>query len=178
MNNYTEKRKYKRIELGIRKYREIVTPYIARFRDKQCIHEETSSFDWSIVAVKNLSAGGIMFDYYKNNLNIGSMLELKLDFVRSMPIINCVGMVIRIEENPYNSMFRIATEFTEIDEKEREIINITVEAILRKEVKRKMYFEKLMKMKNVFTGRSGIAKAMLESSKTLKTCEIAEKTAK
>ncbi len=32
-------------------------------------------------------------------------------------------------------MFRIATEFTEINDLDREIINTTVEAILRKETK-------------------------------------------
>ncbi len=32
VNNYSEKRKYKRIEPGKKKYKEIVIPYIARFR--------------------------------------------------------------------------------------------------------------------------------------------------
>lgn len=45
-------------------------------------------------------------------------------------------------------MFRIAAEFTEIADKEREIINTTVEAILSKETKRKKKAGKLWKMKN------------------------------
>ena len=52
-------------------------------------------------------------------------------------------------------MFRIATEFTEIDEQEREMINTTVEAILRKEAKKKnFYLEKLEKMKNAMCMKS------------------------
>ena len=136
VNNYSEKRKYKRIELEKLKYKEIVSPNIARFRVKQCDGQETSSLEWNIVAVKNLSAGGIKFNYYKMNLGVGLLLELKIDFIKSIPTINCIGRIIRIEEETqYNSMFRIATEFTEIDDKEREIINTTVEAILRNEAR-------------------------------------------
>jgi hypothetical protein len=44
-----------------------------------------------------------------------------------------VVVVVRIEEPMPNSMSRIAAKFTEIDEKEKEMINTTVEAILRKQ---------------------------------------------
>jgi hypothetical protein len=135
MNNFVEKRKYKRIELGKKKYKEIVAPYIARFRNKQWNSINRLSIEWNIVAVKNLSAGGIMLDYYKDNLNIGSILELKIDFIVSKPSISCIGRVVRIEDTHANSMFRIATEFTAINDLDREIINVTVDAILRKETR-------------------------------------------
>ncbi len=135
MDSFTEKRKYKRIELGKKKYKEIVAPYIARFRKKQWDLRNHHSLEWNIVAVKNLSAEGIMLDYYKENLNIGSILESKIDFIESKPTISCTGRIVRIEDAHTNSMFRIATEFTEIDDLDREIINITVEAILRKETR-------------------------------------------
>jgi len=155
MYNNTEERKYKRIELEKSKYKEIVTPYIARFRVKQYEGQEKPSLDWNIVAVKNLSAGGIIINYYNENIEIGTFLDLKIDFVKSIPTINCIGKVIRIEESRLNSMFRIATEFTEIDEQEREMINTTVEAILRKEAKKKnFYLEKLEKMKNAMCMKS------------------------
>jgi len=125
--------KYKRIELDKRKYKEIVSPCIGRFLVTQCDGQETSSLEWNIVAVKNLCAEGIIFNYYKMNLGVGSLLELKLDFIKSTPIISCIGRVVRIEDAHVNSMFRIGVDFTEIDDKEREIINATVEAILRKE---------------------------------------------
>ncbi len=165
MNNYTGRRKYKRIELEKWKYKEIVSPCITRFRVKQCDGQETSSLERNIVAVKNLSAGGIMFNYYKMDLEFGSLLELKLDFIKSKPTISCIGRVVRIEDAHTNCMFRIATEFTEINELDREIINTTVEAILKREAKKKIYPEKLLKMTNTLTRRLGIAGATLEDSK-------------
>ena len=104
MNNFTEKRKYKRIELDKRKCKEIVAPCIARFRVKQLYGREMPPLDWNIVFVKNLSAGGIMFDYYKkcryynDNLGFGSLLELKIEFIKSIPTISCTGRVVRIED--------------------------------------------------------------------------------
>ncbi len=165
MNNYTGRRKYKRIELEKWKYKEIVSPCITRFRVTQCDDRKTSSLEWNIVAVKNLSAGGIMFNYYKMDLRFGSLLELELDFIKSKPAISCLGRVVRIEDAHTNCMFRIATEFTEINDLDREIINTTVEAILKREAKKKIYPEKLLKMTNTLTRRLGIAEVRLEGSK-------------
>ncbi len=133
MKNFTEKRKYKRIELDKCKYKEIVSPCIARFRVKQLCSREMPPLDWNIVAVKNLSAEGIKFNYYIENLEIGSPIDVKIEFIKSISTISCIGRVVRIEDAYVNSMFRIDVDFTEIDDKEREIINATVEAILRKE---------------------------------------------
>jgi hypothetical protein len=134
MYNNLERRKYKRIELAKRKYKKIVPPYIARFRVKQYEGQEMSSPDWDIVAVKNLSAGGIVYDYNKN-LELDSLLDLKIEFFKSIPAINCIGRVVRIKKSQPYSMFRIAAKFTEIDEQERKMINTTVEAMLRKKTK-------------------------------------------
>jgi hypothetical protein len=131
MYNNLERRKYKRIELAKRKYKKIVPPYIARFRVKQYEGQEMSSPDWDIVAVKNLSAGGIVYDYNKN-LELDSLLDLKIEFFKFIPAINCIGRIVRIEKSQPNSMFCIAAKFTEIDEQERKMINTTVEAMLRK----------------------------------------------
>ncbi len=176
MYNVTEKRKYKRIELTKRKDKKIVPPYITRSRVKQYEGQEISSPDWDIVAVKNLSAGGIIFNSYNENLEIGTLLDLKIDFIKSIPTINCIGRVIRIEESRLNSMFRIATEFTEIDELKREMINTTVEAILRKEAKKKNFFlEKLEKMKNAMARKVTMAESKQENSTTLQTINTTKK---
>ncbi len=135
MDNFIEKRKYKRTELERWEYKEIVSPCITRFWIKQCDGKETSSLEWNIVAVKNLSAGGIKFNYYKMNLGFGLLLEMKIEFIKSKPNISCLGRIVRIEDAHVNSMFRIATEFTEINDLDREIIDTTVEAILRREAK-------------------------------------------
>ena len=131
----------------IRKYKRMETPYMARFRVKQYEDQEMSFPDWDIVAVENLSAGGMLFNYSKN-LERDLLLDFKIDISKSIPTINCIGKIIRIEEfqylltqdvQPLNSMFRIATEFTEIDKQERDMINITAEETLRKEAKGKNF---------------------------------------
>ncbi len=154
VNNYSEKRKYKRIELEKWKYKEIVSPCIGRFRNKRWSLCNRPSLEWNIVAVKNLSAGGIKINYYKLNLGSGPLLELKIDFIKSKPAISCIGGVVRIEETQYNSMFRIAIEFTKINDLDREIINTTVEAILKREAKKRVYSEKQKKIKNYYNDLS------------------------
>ena len=128
MYNVTEKRKYKR------KVFEKGNPCIARFRVKQYEGQETSSPNWDTVDVKNLSAGGMLFHCNKK-LRFGSLIDWKIDVSKSTPTVNCVGKIIRSYKAQPNSMFSNATEFTEIDEQERGMINTTVEAILRKEAK-------------------------------------------
>ncbi len=181
----TEKREYERLELEKKKHKKIVTPYVARLQVKQYEGQEMFSPDWSIVAVKNLSAGGMLFSYYEN-LGFGSLLDLRIEISKSIPAINCTGRVIRIEEaepvslqdgQSLNSMFRIATKFTEIDEQEKEILNTLIEKILKKESKKKnFYLEKLEKMKNAMARRVAIAEARQENSTTLQTKNITKKT--
>jgi hypothetical protein len=119
-------------DLERRKYKKLVPPYIARFRTIPLVAEKMVSTDWDIVAVKNLSAGGMVYDYNKN-LELDSLLDLKIDFFKSIPVLYCIGRVVRSEKLLTNSRFRIAAKFTGINEQEREMINTTVEAILRKE---------------------------------------------
>ncbi len=59
-----------------------------------------------------------MLFIYNKNLGIVSL------------IINCVGKIIRIDEPIPISIFGIATEFTEIEEHEKEAINTSVEEAL------------------------------------------------
>ena len=82
-----ERRKYKRIELDKWKYKEIVSPCIARFRAIQYDDQETTPPEWNIVAVKNLSAGGIKMNYYKQRLEIGLLLDLRIEFIKSISAI-------------------------------------------------------------------------------------------
>ncbi len=119
MYKYREKRKHKRIE----------QPYMARLRIKQYEGLEISSAEWDVVALKDLSAGGALF-YYSEYLGLGSPLHLKIDVSTAMPTIKCAGKVTRIEQSQPHSIIRIAIEFTEISEQEKELINTTVGEIL------------------------------------------------
>ncbi len=170
MDNYIENEEYKKIGIKPekRKYRELSTPCIARFRVRHCEGQEVALLDWNMVAVKNLSADGIAFNYYKLKLGFGSLLELKIDFIRSRPAISCGARVVRIEEAPTNSMFRITTEFTEINATDRETINSTVEAIYKREVRKRVFSAKktkktnqiktALKMKNSFKMKTALAR--------------------
>ncbi len=102
---------------------------MARLRIKQYEGLGKPSAEWDMVTVKDLSAGGALF-YYSKYLELGSLLDLKIDVSTAMPTVNCAGKVTRIEQSLARSLIRIATEFTEIGEQEREMINTTVEKAL------------------------------------------------
>ncbi len=118
MYNDLERRKYKRIE----------KPYMVRFRTIPLVAKKMVSTGWDMVSVKNLSAGGMLFDY-KKNLELDSLLDFKIYISRSTPTINCVGKIIRIAESIPPSIFGIATEFAEIEEHEKEMISKAIEEV-------------------------------------------------
>ena len=70
----------------------------------------------------NLSAGGIFF-YSRTNLEVGTILDLKIGFSRSDPTIICVGKVIRAKRQLDTSIIGYAIEFTEINEQLNKMIN-------------------------------------------------------
>ncbi len=108
-----------------RKYQRIEKPYIVRFRVKPDENQSAATFNWDLVAVKNMSAGGALFRY-PEDLGTNSNLELKIGISQSTPVINCIAKIIRIDRPQPNSMFRIVTEFTDIEEKERNMIDATI----------------------------------------------------
>jgi c-di-GMP-binding flagellar brake protein YcgR len=85
-----------------------------------------------MVAVFNLSAGGISF-YTRTNLEVGTILDLKIGFSRSHPSIICVGKVVRVTKHPVTSINGYAVEFTEIDEQIKKRINKSIEMTERQQ---------------------------------------------
>jgi hypothetical protein len=114
MFNVIEKRKYKRIE----------KPFIVKLQTIPDEPKERISPDWDMVVAKDLGARGVFFHSSKN-LGIGTALDLKIGFSTSSPPIECVGIVVRVKEQPYTSIFGIAVAFTKIDAHEKEMINRT-----------------------------------------------------
>ncbi len=114
MDNISEKRKY--VRFG--------KPYITRFRVKPYDGEDSNN--WSTVALVNLSAGGIFF-YSKIDLEVGTILDFKIDFFLVHPSIICVGKVMRAKRHLDASKIGYSIEFTEIDEQFRKRINKTLE---------------------------------------------------
>ncbi len=114
MDNISEKRKYVRVK----------KPYITHFRVK--LRDDTVSKEWDTVTIVNLSAGGIFF-YYSTNLEVGTLLDLKIDFSRSYPTIICAGKVIRVKRHLNTCIIGHSIEFTEIDEQIKQMINKSLE---------------------------------------------------
>ncbi len=114
MYKFPERRKYVRIE----------NPYLIRFRVKT--YDDIVTKDWDMVVIVNLSAGGIFF-YYNTNLEVGTLLDLKIDFSRSYPTIICVGKVIRVKRHLNTCIIGHSIEFTEIDEQIKKMINKSLE---------------------------------------------------
>ena len=108
-----------------RKYRRIEKPYITRFRIKPDKIQNMVPTNWDLIGLKDLSAGGILFAY-PEDLGIDSNLDLKIDISQSTPTINCEGKIIRIDRPQPHSMFRVATEFTVIEDQEKEMINTII----------------------------------------------------
>ena len=104
------------------------TKYFARFRVKLHEEQEISSPDWETVILRDISAGGALF-FYKKDLGIGTLLDLKIYVTKDTHNINCVGKIIRIEKPKSTSMFGIAVKFIEIGEQEKELINKMAEGI-------------------------------------------------
>jgi hypothetical protein len=118
MYKYRERREYERRE----------KPYMVRFRTIPLVAKNMVSTDWDVVAAKNLSAGGMLFNYNKN-LELDSLLDFKIDIPKYTPTINCVGKIIRIEELQPTSLFRIEIKFTDIGEQEKELLSKAIEEI-------------------------------------------------
>ena len=89
MDETSEKRKYKRIE----------KQYITRFRIRPDEAQDMDSKDWDMVALNDLGAGGIYF-HVRKNLEIGTILDLKISFSISIPPIECRGVVTRVHKHP------------------------------------------------------------------------------
>ncbi len=107
----------------------IEEPIMARFKIRPDEARENESDDWNSVTLENISAGGTFFRY-KEDLGIGTLLDLKIDVSKSMPTINCVGEIIRSDKLQHISVFCIAIKFIDIGEQDKELINKSVEGIL------------------------------------------------
>lgn len=116
-----------------RKYQRINKPFIIRFRIRPDESNGMVTTAWDMVVVGDLSAGGVCFQYNKY-LGVDSLLDIKINCSKSTPLINCIGKINRIKEQPNTSVFGIATTFTEIDKHNRYEISKVVENSLRKEI--------------------------------------------
>ncbi len=107
-----------------RKYNRTDEPYITRFQVKS--NEDKVFKEWDMVAIANMSAGGLFF-YAIKNLEVGTILDLKIDLSLHHNSITCVGKVVRAKRHLDTSVVGFAIQFTEIDEHIVELINKSIE---------------------------------------------------
>ncbi len=106
----------------LRKHARIEKPYIVRFLTQSS--DDGISSDWNMVAVDNLSAGGIFF-YALENMKVGTTLDLKISISRSLCSIICAGKIVRVKRIMDTSVVGFGIEFTEIEDYIAEAINKT-----------------------------------------------------
>ena len=99
--------------------------YMAEVRVKRHEGHETVSTGWDSATLHNLSVGGTFF-IYRKDLEIGTLLDLKIDGIETMRTIKCVGKVTRAEQFQSTSMFCTAIKFINIREKDKETINTSI----------------------------------------------------
>ncbi|MFQ5686901.1 MAG: PilZ domain-containing protein [Candidatus Scalindua sp.] len=119
MYETSEKRKYQRVE----------KPIIIRFRIRPQKGQATAPSDWDMVGVNDLSARGLFFNS-SYNIEIGTVLYLRIGFSTTTAPVKCKGIVTRVKKNPHTSIFGIATAFTDIEEHEKKMIDRFVNATL------------------------------------------------
>lgn len=105
-----------------RKHKRIGKNFIIKVRPKQKESEGIAQAAWNTVNAENLSGGGILF-YYHKKIEIGQTFDFQIYFPPSRTNINCAGKIVRVFNPSGSVIFRIGAEFSEITEKERNLIN-------------------------------------------------------
>ncbi len=112
-----------------RKYVRVVKPCSVKFRVKSNETLNNVSEEWDMVTTNNFSANGIFF-FSNRFLEIGTILELKIDFSHSHPPIICTGEIIRMSKLLGTSTIGFAIEFTKTEEQTKKIISKIIEGVV------------------------------------------------
>jgi len=114
-------------DISDRQYKRLKKPFVIRFR----VHQDDDFSDvfggWNIVTAEDLSAGGALF-IYDQQLEVGSMLDLKINFPAFENPITCNAKVVRVEQLKHSAFYHIAIMFTDIKDNEKEILNSAVDS--------------------------------------------------
>ena len=84
------------------------------------------SHHWNITIIRNLSAGGLLFNYDKN-LAAGAVIEFKITLPFIIRPTRCLGTVCRTEPADKrfgNKLYRVATHFIELDDEKKEAVTM------------------------------------------------------
>ena len=111
-----------------RAYRRIDKSFLTRLKIMPSKINKLKETFWDLITTKNLSAGGLLFNYYKD-VPVGAEIELRIVFPLADRPIECIGKVVRsqkIIDNGVKSAYRIAAQFEDINEQDKRSINSSV----------------------------------------------------
>jgi len=99
-----------------RKYRRLKTSLMVKMHTSS-FERGDQSVKYDIVTLRNLSAGGLLFNYDKV-VEVGTYLEFTIHFPEVEHPVHCKGEVVRIEkakQSPPLILYHIAVHFVEED---------------------------------------------------------------
>ncbi len=105
------------IERERRKYQRVEKPVIIIFRTRSENDHKIASSEWDMLGGNDLRVGGLFFNS-SNNVQDGTVLDLKIGVSTSSSPVECTGIVTRVKEQANTSIFGIAAAFMDIAERE------------------------------------------------------------
>ncbi len=108
-----------------RRYKRIGKRFLSWFRTIRIILTKRCASRWDIVSTRNLSAGGVLFNYNKD-IKVGTGLHFRIISPFSPHMIRCIGKVVRTEKPEKNvspRLFLVAAEFDKITSKDKGLID-------------------------------------------------------
>lgn len=109
-----------------RQHKRIRKRFVLRFKIKPANDREEVHNGWNMVTSKDLSAGGILFNYDKE-IEVGTLIDIKLNFPMSEVPITCTGEIIRNNNVPSTPLVRVAAIFLDIDDNMKELVKKAAE---------------------------------------------------
>ncbi|MBF0493518.1 MAG: PilZ domain-containing protein [Candidatus Omnitrophica bacterium] len=104
-----------------RKYQRVKKPVMVKFRMNPKHPDTQPSSTWDMVAVLDIGAGGLLF-YYNKPVEVGTILDIKIDLADGSSDTTYFGKVIRAEKVIVPHMFLVAVNFSDLDAKARDKI--------------------------------------------------------
>lgn len=89
---------------------------------------------WMLVFVKNISAGGMLFNV-EQPAAVGAALELRIDMLSGREPISCLGRVVRCKPIEGYPLYEVAVQFDRIDEPDRRYLDRLAELLRESRLK-------------------------------------------
>jgi hypothetical protein len=118
-----------------RQYKRIKKNFVAKFRLKNDESVICDTKNWEMITTQNLGADGVLFNYDKE-MQIGSIIDMFINFPQIKTPVNCTGRVMRIDKGSPSSLVKVAANFIDISENDKQEINRAAEEFYSKRLGR------------------------------------------